>query len=738
MWLHSLPEFSRLPIRRLSGALAGLFLPACAVLAQESSSGKIAEVPQTVEIAVKQSATQMRQNDTGLRSIYGQEELQKYGDISVAEVLQRLPGVSVSDNKGKGVEIRLRGLGNGYTQVLLNGSPVPAGFSIDTLAPDVIERIEIIRSASAELSAQGIAGTVNIVLKKKPERNQPTEVKLGISQQAGLWSPHLTVNTSGKTKEISYALSATADMSRTDTHSDADDYLLQAGAMPGYGGWSSVRHWQREARRKNDTISIAPRLNWAPDEQQTVQWQGFASAAYQAQRKQEQETTLIGASSDFPQNQSVWNSHVYVMRNDLNWETRLDNNARFRLTAGWDYLQRNSNFQFWGEDRDAVLLEHRFVVNNIDQNEMKLNGSYQISSFDNHVIKLGWDSSRAWRNEIRNELDTHVTSGSHSADMHNYDSTIDRLAGFVQDEWSLRTDLSAYLGLRWESLRLRSNEIGAYQIDHRFQILSPIMQTVWKLTEQQQIRMALNRSFKVPRLQQLIPRLFRVDNNNNPLKPDFQFNPELRPETAWGLDLAYEHYLSHDGLLSASAYVRKIHDLHHEVLSQHDGIWLSQPINDGNAIAMGIELEARLDLRSLSAAALPIRLRGSLGRHWSRIDRVPGPDNRLSDQSALSASLGADYVWSNTLTVGGDLNFQRGATVRDSAYLYSTASAKRNLDIYAVWRYSNLSQWRLSANNVLHQQSSGADQYQDARQEQISIYREPSDTTWRLTWEQRF
>lgn len=68
----------------------------------------------------------------------------------------------------------MRGLGNGYTQILVNGERPPPGFSMDALAPDQIEKIEVIRAATAEHSMQAIAGTINIVLTKvvsKPQRD---------------------------------------------------------------------------------------------------------------------------------------------------------------------------------------------------------------------------------------------------------------------------------------------------------------------------------------------------------------------------------------------------------------------------------------------------------------------------------------------------------------------------------------------------------------------------------------
>ena len=108
---------------------------------------------QTVEITATRDRA--RQLDTAATTVVGREELLRYGDQTVADALKRVPGITIGGVQGRGGEIRMRGLGNGYTQVLLNGQPVPAGFSIDTISPELIERVEIMRVASAETGHAG-------------------------------------------------------------------------------------------------------------------------------------------------------------------------------------------------------------------------------------------------------------------------------------------------------------------------------------------------------------------------------------------------------------------------------------------------------------------------------------------------------------------------------------------------------------------------------------------------------
>jgi len=94
---------------------------------------------------------QERRNSTTAKIIIGRDEIDRFGDATLGDVLKRLPGVTIQGRPGRGGAIRLRGLGNGYTQILLDGERVPPGFSLDSLTPDQIERIEILRGPASSL-----------------------------------------------------------------------------------------------------------------------------------------------------------------------------------------------------------------------------------------------------------------------------------------------------------------------------------------------------------------------------------------------------------------------------------------------------------------------------------------------------------------------------------------------------------------------------------------------------------
>jgi outer membrane receptor protein involved in Fe transport len=243
-----------------------------------------------------------------------------------------------------------------------------------------------------------------------------------------------------------------------------------------------------------------------------------------------------------------------------------------------------------------------------------------------------------------------------------------------------------------------------------------LFQTLWKLGDKKkdQVRLGLTRTYKAPSVGDLVPRRF-ASNNNSATSPDQMGNPLLKPELAWGLDLAFEHYLGEGGgLLTASTYLRRIEDITHRRVDQIGDLWVSHPVNDGVANTRGIELEAKLPLRTLYKTAPALELRANVARNWSTLDAIPGPNNRLDQQTPVSGTVGADWkLDSLPLTAGASFSFQSAGPVRVSEQQYAYALPKRALDMYGLWKFSPKRQLRVSLSNALHQDNLTQSAYSD-------------------------
>jgi hypothetical protein len=84
------------------------------------------------------------------------------------------------------------------------------------------------------------------------------------------------------------------------------------------------------------------------------------------------------------------------------------------------------------------------------------------------------------------------------------------------------------------------------------------------------------------------------------------------------------------------------------------------------------------------------------------VDSVPGPNNRLDQQTPLSANFGLDYKVGQ-LTTGGSFNFKNGGEVRVSNNQIAYVNVRRELEMYALWKFNPKYQLRVAGQNLLGQ-----------------------------------
>lgn len=653
-------------------------------------------------VTVTAGKTDQRRDDTVAAIVVGHAELTRQGDRVLADALKRLPGISIGApaGTGQGGQLQLRGLGQGYTLVMLDGVPVSPGFSLDSLDPELVERVEIMRAATAQFSAQAIAGSINIVLRKTGKRRERT-FKLGASGSHGMPAGSATLQWADQDGSLSYALAGT--LAHTGRRGLLDEWNR---AYDADGGPTAVRHMPLTERVTSDTFELAPRLQWALAGEDSLAWQSLVTWRRVASRRQVTETAYLGGHTDYPDNDAGFRQDSGSVRSDLHWLRKLGQGASLDVKLGLEANHRGSDYLFQGVGATPGPANVRRVDAGVDEVGVQTSGTYRRTLGEGHALAAGWDAGHRRRAEFRRERQL-SPGGPPVLPDEDYAATLRRLALFAQDEWEVCARWSLYLGLRWEAWRTASATGGAAPVDVRAHVWSPVLQSLWKLAGKDQVRLAVTRTYKAPQIFQLIPRPYLNDNGNSPANPDNRGNPALRPELAWGLDAAYEYYPAggaEGAMLGASASLRRIDDVMLDRLYQDNGRWVATPVNHGRAQVRGIELEAKLPLTALLAGAPALDLRANVARNWSTVDAVAGPDNRLDEQLPWSANLGADYrLASKPLTVGGNLHYQGGGASRASQQLLSWRGARRELDLYALWKFSDQLRLRLSGANLLRQ-----------------------------------
>ncbi len=666
--------------------------------ARQAAPARAAEPAiQQVEVRGAADAYDPRRDDTASKIVVNHDEIVKYGDTSVFDVLKRVPGVTVSGSGGRGSEIRMRGLGGGYTQILINGERAPAGFSLDSLAPDVIERIEVLRAASAEYSTQSIAGTINVIL-KKTVRTAQREVKAHYGHATNAANRGVNLQLSDKAGQLSYSLAANVFRANfSEGASTVEEFFDAAGKRTG------LRLGATDPTGRFTALNLTPRLNWTFANGDTLTSQTFANVFRMSNVSEKDVDTVSGLPPAYPLLAQRTSMDNRFFREELNWVHKFASGGRLDAKLGANFASSENGDWRDGSGNPATGVLHDTIDSDSTERGATTQGKYTSARWEGHALAFGWDAGHAKRDDARRERDWLHPDAAVPGGDETYASTVSRLAVYAQDEWNVTPRWSLYLGARWEGIRTRTEGDSFGVGRSRSSVLSPLMQTLYKLpdTKGDQVRLALTRTYKAPGLQSLIPH--RVTSvNNSQTEPDSNGNPDLKPELALGLDASYEHYWAEGALLSVSASTRRIQDYTRNLTVFDGARWVSTPSNAGDARTYGLELEARFPLKAVLQTTTALDLRASVSRNWSSVDSVPGPDNRLNAQIPLSATLGADYK-TGPLTLGGSYVFKTGGPVRISVNQFSYQSVRRDLDMYALWKFDPKLQLRVTASNLLAQ-----------------------------------
>ncbi|QOY95662.1 TonB-dependent receptor [Massilia sp. UMI-21] len=652
---------------------------------------------QQVEVKASPNAYDPRRDDTASKIVVTSEEIKRYGDTSVLDVFKRLPGITVSGASGRGGEIRMRGLGSGYTQILVNGERAPAGFSIDQLSPDLIERIEILRAASAEFSTQSIAGTINIVLKKAVQKAQ-RELRLGVGRSRDATNPNASLQMSDRRDAMSYSVSANAMAFDYDRQSPVEETLTTPD-----GRLAMLRRTRSRDRGRPYSLSLAPRINWTGRKGGTLTWQSLVAANRNDYHGYAVTDTLLGPAPFYDLRDTANQGSNAILRSDLNWVRGLAEGARIDLKFGVNGMRSRGT---WREHDDSLGVRGRdaVVLSRTSERGLSSTGKYSTPWKTDHALSMGWDGGLTLRDDARIEDEAFPDTGRSVHADERYEATVKRLALFAQDEWNITPRWSMYAGLRWEGLDTRSEGNTFATTRNRSSVWSPLAQTLYKLQgSRDQLRLALTRTYKAPGASSLIPRRFTTPNNSQ-TQPDYRGNPALKPELATGIDASYEHYWGEKALLSASVSMRRIRDFTRQGLLLENGRWIQTPVNDGSALTRSLELEAKFPWSALRQGGPDLDLRASVSRNWSRVEAVPGPDNRLDQQTPVSGTVGLDYRRpGGKFSAGGSFAFKSGGPVRINANQFGYQSVRRDLDVYALWKFKPRYQLRFAVSNLLRQ-----------------------------------
>jgi iron complex outermembrane receptor protein len=292
---------------------------------------------------------------------------------------------------------------------------------------------------------------------------------------------------------------------------------------------------------------------------------------------------------------------------------------------------------------------------------------------------------------------------------------------FAQDQWSIRQDLTAYLGLRWDHWRATdgyAQDLNPTTLvprpgfprsfpDRSDSALSPKAGLVWQSNERTTVRASLGTAFRAPAMFDMHRTFVSTAGTI------FLANPELNPETIRSVDLGVEHRPSPGWRFSASLFRNDLRDLLYRrtvtVLSEAQSLCGStatttncrQIVNAGRARSQGIELEAT-------------HAKGD----WETFVNATYIDSEVLENAFAPASVGKRLVGVPQWVANGGVTFARGALSATAVAryagkvfrnddngdrrndVYGSQDPRTLIDIKTNWRIHRLATVSVSIDNL--------------------------------------
>jgi len=116
--------------------------------------------------SIQKAISAKRDNSSIVEAVYA-EDIGKLPDVSIAEALARLPGLTSQRTDGRSQTISIRGLGPDFSTALLNGREQVStgdnrGVEFDQYPAELLGSVLVYKTPDATLIGQGLAGTVDL------------------------------------------------------------------------------------------------------------------------------------------------------------------------------------------------------------------------------------------------------------------------------------------------------------------------------------------------------------------------------------------------------------------------------------------------------------------------------------------------------------------------------------------------------------------------------------------------
>ncbi len=687
--------------------------------------------------------------------VYDQQFFAKFEPVSVGDQLRRVPGVAFVGDVGESVAPEMRGLGNGYTQILINGRSVPGigndrSVAVDRIPAEIIDRIEIVRSPSAEFDSQGVGGTINIILKDGATLPPGVIVRVGETwdKKTGRIRPNAAFSWSGgnDAKNLFYSLTLDAQKRFNEKHAIQEvvdgNTVGFAGAIAAHSNGHDLQSWNNAAKsraasreeqgdtRESRDLSFNGDLTWLLSDMTSLRVDAFAMQTrrdeYENTRTYEGDGTVGGLDLQNPERKfekTPMDEDSYGLSAVFN--TSFNDQTDFEA-----YLGRNSTkgstvkhyFKDTPDTKDKVKGTSADDKNwQADASvTRRMPGLAKSLGIDAATLKVGVQLKNKDRTFTESEI-SGLSKAKQKGTAGDYQYDENRFDTYAKVDWNLSSAVTLTTGVRGEKTRTSQNFVTTESTNgvadgqtrgsadsHAF-MLNPSAHLQWKLTDADQLRFSVARTVRRPGVDQLVPSI----TLESPGDYDVTIgNPNLKMERALGFDLGFEHNIGKSGVVGVNLFQRNITDLIGMVRTLRPVTDAGQDPDDfpgglysfqniGKAKVRGAEFDLSMPLTFMGMDHTGVF--GNYTRLFSkRLNPITNRDTTIDDQPSYVYNVGVTQeipAWKASF--GASYQKQGPAYQHNSPGEMQSTIYGGNLELFLEKRLGKSYVVRLTGNNLL-------------------------------------
>ena len=114
-------------------------------------------------------ALSQQKNNLNISNIVSADQIGRFPDANIGDAIRRIPGIAMQNDQGEARNIIIRGMGPELNAVNFNGERIPSAegdnrrVQMDLIPADMIQTVEVSKTLTAEMDADAIGGSVNLI-----------------------------------------------------------------------------------------------------------------------------------------------------------------------------------------------------------------------------------------------------------------------------------------------------------------------------------------------------------------------------------------------------------------------------------------------------------------------------------------------------------------------------------------------------------------------------------------------